>query len=370
MKKRLIAIIAACAMLVTAFAGIAAADEAAAEGEGFTVGYNFFGAGSFALLSLANNSEYAIKQLGDTPMSTNDNFQVEQIIADIENLCNAGCDGVLIWLPVPDLYPVVAEICAKYEVPFVFNDKVPDEEMHAALSENPFYVGAVGADNPAYGEAIADYAIEQGYTSVLIATATLGDPTDTPRLEAFKEKFEAAGGEILDTLNCENIDDATSKIENSLIVNDPDFIYGTGSDFGIAAVNALNNQDMLEDVAVLTSGLDSQAVEYRMEDKIDFLNGDFWACGYYATILLEAYLHGNQMLDADGNIPYVNNVQPFLFTPEDYELYQQIFLNEDPEMTPYLPEETKAFVEGSYDDLLAAMQSYSIEERAAAHGLK
>ena len=41
MKKRLIAIIAACAMLVTAFAGIATADEAAAEGEGFTVGYNF-----------------------------------------------------------------------------------------------------------------------------------------------------------------------------------------------------------------------------------------------------------------------------------------------------------------------------------------
>ena len=353
-------------MLIVAFAGIAAADEA--EGGNYKVGYNFFGAGSFALLQLANNSEYAIKQLGDEPSSTNDNFQVEQIIADIENLCNAGCDGILIWLPVPDLYPTVAEICAKYEVPFVFNDKVPDEEMHKSLSENPYYVGAVGADNELYGELIANYAIEQGYKSVLIATATLGDPTDTPRLEKFREIFEAAGGEVLDVLNCENVDDATSKIENSLIVNDPDFIYGTGSDFGIAAVNALNNQDMLGEVAVVTSGLDSQAIEYRMDGKIEYLNGDFWACGYYATILLEAYLHGNQMLDADGNIPYVDNVAPFLFDPADYETYQAVFLND--ETTPYLAEETQAFVSGTYDELLAAMQSYSIAERAAAHGLQ
>ena len=124
MKKRLIALIAVCAMLVTAFAGIAGADEAeekaveeavaeaAAEaavedaiaedlaetvaGDGFTVGYNYFGAGSYALLSLANNSDYAIAYMGDTPMGTNDNFQIEQIIADVENMCNAGCDGILI----------------------------------------------------------------------------------------------------------------------------------------------------------------------------------------------------------------------------------------------------------------------------------
>ena len=108
MKKRLIALIAACAMLVTAFAGMAAADEAA-DGESFLVGYNFFGAGSYALLSLANNSEYAIKYLGDETMGVNDNFQVEQIIADVENMCNAGCDGILIWLPAESLPEFPAE---------------------------------------------------------------------------------------------------------------------------------------------------------------------------------------------------------------------------------------------------------------------
>jgi len=245
----------------------------------------------------------------------------------------------------------------------VFNDKVPDPEMHKTLSENPYYVGAIGPANAIYGEAIADYAIEQGYKTVLVATATIGDPTDTPRLEAFQEKFEAAGGEILDVLNCENIDDATTKIENSLIVNSPDFIYGTGSDFGIAAVNALNNAE--EDIPVVTSGLDKQALDYEAQGKIQMINGDFWVCGYYAAVLLEAYLHGNQMLEEDGSIPYIDDVAPFEVPAEKYELYEEVFLNN----TPYSQEETEALVNGTYEEFKEALYAYSIDERAEAHGV-
>ena len=362
MKKRLIALIAACAMLVTAFAGIAAAEEA---GDSFTVGYNFFGSGSYALLSLANNSDYCIQYMGDTPMGRDDNFQVEQIIADVENMINAGCDGLLIWLPAEDLYPTISEICEKNETPFVLNDKIPtNPDILATLEANPYYVGAIGPANAIYGEAIADYAIEQGYKTVLVATATIGDPTDTPRLEAFQEKFEAAGGEILDILNCENIDDGTTKIENSLIVNEPDFIYGTGSDFGIAAVNALNNSG--ESITVVTSGLDKQALEYEKDGKIQMINGDFWVCGYYAAVLLEAYLHGNQMLDADGKVPYIDDVVPFEVPADKYDLYVEVFLDN----TPYSQEETEALVSGTYDEFLESLYSYSLEERAAAHGVE
>lgn len=357
--KKLLAIVLAAAMFVMSFAGAAFAGEA----ESYTVGYNYFGAGSYALLSLANNSDYAIAQMGDTPMGTNDNFQIEQIIADIENMCNAGCNGLIIWLPVEPLYPTVGEICAKYEVPFILNDKIPqDPEILAALQANPFYVGAVAPANAVYGEAIAKYALEQGYMTCLISTATIGDPSDTPRLEAFKEAYEAAGGEILDILYCETIDDATSKIENSLIVNEPAFIYGTGSDFGIAAVNALNNSDM-NGVPVLTSGLDKQALEYEQQGKIQMINGDFWVCGYFAAVIMEAFLHGNKMVDADGNAPYIDDVPPFEVPAEQYALYEEVFLNN----TPYSAEETAALVNGTYDDILAAIHNYSIAERAAAH---
>ena len=326
------------------------------------VGYNYFGPGSYALLSLANNSDYVIKDMGDTPMAVSDNFQVEQIVADIENLCNSGCNGIIVWLPIEALYVNVGEICAKYKVPFVLNDKIPmDPSILEQLQSNPYYVGAVAPANAVYGEGIANYAIDKGYKSCIIATASVGDPSDTPRLEAFKKTFEAAGGTIIDTLYSETGADAQTKLENSLIVNEPDFIYGTGSDYGIAAVDALSNMQM-DNVAVLTSGLDSQALQYETEGKIEMISGDFWVAGYFSAVLLEAYLHGNQLKDKDGNVPYVDNILPFEVAPEQYELYKAVYLDNN----CYSKEETEALVNGTYDQFIEAINAYSLEERAKA----
>lgn len=361
MKKRLIAIIAACAMMVTAFAGIAGAEEAASEG--FTVGYNYFGPGSYALLSLANNSDYVIQYMGDTPLGVSDNFQPEQIVADIENMCNSGCDGIIVWLPIEALYTTVGDICAKYEVPFVLNDKIPaDPAIVEQLNQNPFYVGAVAPANAVYGQEIAEYALAQGYKTCVVSTASIGDPSDTPRLDAFKETFEGGGGEILDILYSETSSDAQSKLESSLIVNFPDFVYGTGSDYGIAAVGALDTLQMSGDVAVITSGLDAQALEYEEQGKIELITGDFWVAGYFSAVILEAYLHGNKLVDADGNAPYIDDLPPFQVPASQFNLYKAVFLDNN----CYSQEETAALVNGTYDDLVNAIHSYSIEERAKA----
>jgi len=357
--KKLTALILAAVMCMTVFAGTAFAAE---ETEGFTIGYNFFGPASYALLALANNSEIAIADMGDTANGVSDNYQIEQIIADVENMCNAGCDGLIIWLPVEGLYPTVGEICARYEVPFVLNDKVPqDPEILAQLQENPYYIGGVAPANAVYGELIAQYALDHGYMSTLIATSTVGDPSDTPRLERFVEVYEAGGGEVIDTLYCETTEDGTTKIENSLILNDPEFIYGTGSDWGVAGVNALNNAQ-IDGIPILTSGLDSQALDYEVQGKIEMINGDFWIAGYFSAILMEAYLHGNQILDEEGNVPLIDDIMPFEVKPEQYELYKAVILDNP----VYSQEETEALVNGTYEDFINAVYSYSFEERAAA----
>lgn len=357
--KKLTTLVLTAVMCLGIFAGTALAGE---EKESFTVGYNYFGPASYALLALANNSEAAIAYMGDTANGVSDNYQIEQIIADVENMCNAGCDGIIIWLPVEALYTTVGDICARYQVPFVLNDKVPqDPEILASLQENPYYIGGVAPANAVYGEKIAEYALEQGYMTTLIATSTIGDPSDTPRLEKFIEVYEAGGGEVIDTLYCETTEDGAQKIENSLIINDPDFIYGTGSDWGVAGVNALNNAQ-LDDLPILTSGLDSQALDYEVQGKIEMINGDFWIAGYFSAILMEAYLHGNQILDADGNVPLIDDIMPFEVKPEQFDLYKAIFLDN----TPYSQEETEALVNGTYDDFVNAVYSYNLEERAAA----
>ncbi len=383
MKKRVISLVLATVMTAGLFIGCGSSDtsgtseesasvnennetadsgtsgESGGEGE-FTVGYNYYGSGSYALLSLANNSKYAIEYMGDTAMGTDDNFSVESMVSDIENMINAGCDGVIVWLPVDSLYLTVADICEEYEVPFVLNDKIPsDSEILAELKENPYFIGAVSPANAIYGEAIAEYALSQGYKSCIVSTAGVGDPSDTPRLEAFQEAFEAGGGQILDILYADSSDGAQQQIEDSLVANpNPDFIYGTGSDYGIGAVGALSNAGNTE-TAVLTSGLDSQVLQYAADGKIEMVNGDFWVAGYFSAVIMEAYLHGNQLLDADGNVPYIDDIEPFDVPATAIDAYQKCFVDE----TCYSEEETQALANGTYDEFMDAVNSYSFKER-------
>lgn len=360
MKRRIIAVISLLTLLVSAFAGIASAEEA---DESFMIGYNFFGPGAFALLTLANNSDYVITDMGDTPLAVSDNFQVEQIVADVENMCSAGCDGVLIWLPVDALFTTIGEICARYEVPFALADKFPtDPAILEELRQNPYFIGGVSSDNVAYGKGMAEYAIEKGYKTCLISTSSIGDPSDTPKIDAFREVFEAGGGEILDILYSETSTDAQAKLESSLIINNPEIIYGPGSDYGIAAVGALDTMQMTGDVSVLTSGLDLKVLDLEKEGKIELVTGDYYIAGYFTAILMEAYLRGNQLLDEDGNVPVLTNIPPFEVSMDKYDLFQAVFMDNN----CYSAAETQALVSGSYEDFVQAIQDFSIENRAKA----
>ena len=306
--------------------------------------------------------------MGDTPMQTNANFQVETMIADVENMCNAGCDGVCLWIPDDSLYDAFIGICSKYNVPFVLVDKVPqDPEIAERVKSNPLFVGAVCPANAVYGQKIADYAVAKGWDTVLIGTPSKGDASDTPRLDAFLETFQAAGGTVIDILYSENGNDAQTRLEASMMAEEPVFIYGTGSDYGIAAANALENTGMVG-IPVVTSGLDAVALEYEAEGKIEMINGDFWVAGYFESVLMEAYLHGNKLVDADGNVPYITDIQPFEVPAEQYELFKSVFLSESGQF--YTAEETAALVNGTYDDFVAAIQNYNLEERAAALGVQ
>lgn len=104
------------------------------------------------------------------------------------------------------------------KVPFVLNDKVPaQQELRDLLRKNPYFVGGIAPTNEDYGRAIAGYAVEQGWKTCIVNTSQPGDPTDQPRLDAFKEIFEPNGGKILDVVRTAGTDGGKSQMENSLI---------------------------------------------------------------------------------------------------------------------------------------------------------
>ena len=339
--------------------------SSSASGDGFQIGINVFGSSSYALLTLANNTQKTFEAYGDGVTVSDDNFQVDKIVQDIENMIASGVDGLAVWLPADNLYETVSEKCEEAKVPFVLVDKIPsDESIKETLLENPYFVGAVAPANADYGSQMAEYALDQGWKTCITSSSALGDPTDQPRLDAFKEAFEAGGGKIVAELHSDSSDKIQPDLEDALVANpDVDFIYGTGSDFGNGAVAAKDNSG-LSDIPILTSGLDSQAVDYLEQGEITLLTGDNWEAGILAAIVLQNYLEGNQLKDADGNVPYIEDIQPFSITPDQCNLFKEVFINN----FAYTDDELQSYVgsDFTYDDLVNLDKNFSFKERANA----
>lgn len=339
----------------------------AASGEGFKVGINYFGSASYALLLLKKNSEVVVEAFGGTPMSIDDEFNVEKIITDVENMIQSGCDGIVFWGPVETLYPTVSQMCLDAEVPFVLCDKAPtNQDVIDELLENPYFAGAITPDNRSYGVGMAEYALEQGWKTCIISAPGIGDASGTPRMEGFKEVFEAGGGEILDELHSDDTASAQTKTEDSLVANpNPDFIYCTGSDFGIAALGALEKFDY--DTTVLTSDFDETVLNALGDGKLPILNGDSLICGTYSAIMLQNFLDGTPLKDDSGKAPWITDVKFFFIQPNQLELYNKFWIQEhcysDEEMRQMSGKNNPDF---DYNAFLDIVHNYSFAERLQA----
>ncbi len=344
--------------------GTAADKAVVSENSKVVIGYNYFGSNSYALLSLANNSKAVIDAFGETPLAMDDEFSVEKIIQDIENMISHGVNGLIIWLPVETLYPTVSKMCQDAKVPFVLNDKIPtNPDIIATLKANPYFAGAIAPANSVYGEAIAKFALNKGYKTCIISSSSVGDPSDTPRLEAFKKAYAAGGGKVLSELHTDSADAAQSQIEDALIANpNPDLIYGVGSDFGIAACNALKSKNFK--TKVVTSGLDKAALELFQGNTMEMVNGDFWVCGMLSAVILQNYIDGTPLKDARGNMIWYDQVMPFEVPKSQYSLYVKFFLNEycysPDELRQMSGKNNSAF---NYDAFMDVIKNYSLENR-------
>lgn len=342
-----------------------ASAEASGSNSGIKIGYNYFGTGGYSLAALANNTQIVLDYCGDESTSTDDQFSVENIITDVENMISSGCDGLVIWLPAESLYEVVAEMCEEAGVYFALNDKVPaDSAIKETLMSYEYFAGAVAPANAVYGEEMAAYAIEQGWETCIITSSAEGDATDQPRLDAFTEAFEAAGGEILQVVHSDTTADSLPNIQDALVACDePDFIYGVGSDYAITACTALENYPTYE-TKVITSGLDKEALGLLLDESSPLvtINGDYWIAGYFSALLVQNACEGNKLTDEDGNALWVEDIMPFEVTEETYADYETYFLNE----SVYTQEETLALVGCTYEEMINTINDYSLESRVAA----
>lgn len=360
MKNKAAKIMAAALGLSMVFStSVYAADD------GIKIGYNYFGTGGYSLAALANQSQIVLDACGVESVAADDQFSVETLVTDIENMISSGCDGIAIWLPAEPLYETVANKCAEAGVYFVLNDKVPsDPAIKEALMNNEYFAGACAPANAVYGQIMAQYALDQGWETCITTSSAEGDATDQPRLDAFKETFEAGGGTILNELHADTVADSLVQIQDALVASDePDFIYGVGSDYAINACTALESYPDYE-TKVITSGLDKEALGLLIDENSSLvvINGDNWISGMFSAVMLENAVEGNVLKDADGNVVYVEDIQPFEVSADTYPLFEKYFMNE----SAYSADEIKSMIGISYDEMMNIINDYSLENRLNA----
>ena len=360
MKKFLVLSVLAIMLFSSFFA------FAANKTSNFVVGINYFG-NQGVLITLANNSKYVIEYFDGSVIMVDDNFTVDKIVTDIENLIATGVDGLVVWTPTPTLYPIISQMCLKAKVPFVLSDKVPEQQaLRDQLRQNPYFVGGVGPANEEYGIEVANYALSQGWKTCIVNTTAPGDPTDEPRLIAFRKAYEAGGGKILDIARSSSGDQTgQAATENSLIAHpNPDFIYGVGSALGIGAVRALEKFNY--NTKVVTSGLEEEILNYLAEGKIAMANGDYWVSGTYAAIMLQNYLEGFPLKDENGQAPIYDQVGFFNVESQQVDLFKKCFIYQPiyskSEILQMSGKNNKDF---DFKAFVKVIENYTLEDRVA-----
>lgn len=339
-------------------------EEGESSGGKYKIGYNYFGSSAYSLMTLANNSQIVIDAFGNEAVAMDDEYSVEKIVQDVENMISSGIDGLIVWLPTDSLYQTVASLCEEAQIPFVLNDKVPtDPAVAESIKSNPYFAGAVAPANAEYGALIAEYALEQGWKECIVSSSFVGDASDQPRLDAFKEKFEDGGGKILQELHADTSDQYLPQIEDALVATgEVDFIYGVGSDMGAAACVALEKYDYK--TKVVTSGLDKEVLDLLEQGTMVMINGDNWISGMFSAVVLQNYLEGNKLVDADGNVAWIDNIMPFTVPDTQFDLYREYFIDNN-----CYSEDEILQMSGSefdYDALMEVIEDYSLENRLLA----
>jgi ribose transport system substrate-binding protein len=333
----------------------------------YTFGYNNFGQGTWVLDLLEKGATYALESVGMKIRVVNNEFTVDKLIADAQNLIASKVDGLLVWSVADTLYPSFSRLCQDAKVPFVLGERYPpDDNTTDMLRKNPYYVGAIGTPDVTNGEMIARAVLAAGHKSVIIIAAAVGDTVHDNRIKGFTDIFEAGGGKVLGIAHCTDPSEAVQK-SNDLLTAYPDVdcLYGLAPSYSIGALNAMEGRGIM--VPIYATDVDPLVLKAIREDKILAANGGAAEyCMAFAAMLLVNYLDGHPILDENGQAPMTDGLKTVYVTRDNLDAYEAHWINS----YAFSPEEFKKLCwrynpDVTWKDYVDMIENYSFETRIA-----
>lgn len=302
----------------------------------------------------------------------------EKVTASVEQLCAAGCQGIIICNSADTEMTSAIKTCNDNGVYLAQFFRIISEEnspdIYQAATDSEYYIGAVHENEVENGKNLVQMLLDKGDRNIGLIGWEQGDATWLGRWQGYQEGVEE--------WNEANPDDQAK-------LSEPQYA-GTSSDGGSKAAEALMSADDTIDALIPAGGGGDPlqgaiaAVERAGKvDEIDVVSTDFLpdlgerlengsmageSGGHYCDPLISFMMVYNAIkgnyTDIAGNFVDVEFPYLYVSSPEDYAAYEKYFVDQ----LPYTDEEIVEISEMSLDDMIAKAQSLSIEDAAARAG--
>ena len=320
----------------------------------------------------------AAKALGVQIQYVDQGHVSEKVTASVEQLCAAGCQGIIICNSSDTEMTSAIKTCNDNKVYlaqfFRIISKDDNPDIYQAATDSPYYVGAVHENEVENGKKLVQILLDKGDRDIGLIGWEQGDATWLGRWEGYKEGVDA--------WNKDNPDDQAK-------LSEPQYA-GTTSDGGAKAADALMQADPDLDALIPAGGGGDPlqgaiaAVEKAGKtDSIDVVSTDFLpdlgdrlangsmageSGGHYCDPLFAFLMVYNAIKgNYTGFAGQFNEIQfPYLYvsSADDYAQYEKYFVDQ----LPYTDDEIVDMSNMSFDDLAAAAGKLSIEDAAERAG--
>ena len=314
----------------------------------------------------------------------------EQVTASIEELCAAGCNGIVVCNSADSEMTSAINTCNDNQVYLAqfyrMISKENSADVYAVAENSQYYVGAVHEDEVGNGEKLielltADNAdayegIQKGARNIKLEAWTVGDATFQERWKGYKsgiEKWNAANPSDTATLsdpqyaNTSSTEGAnvTQQFYNADNTMDALIVAGGGGDPLVGSVGQLKNMNLTGKIRVASTDFLDDLKEQLTTGGMYCESGGHFCDPLYAFLMVynackgtESYMPAAGDFGKEIKFPYV-----FVSSVKEYEDYEKYFVDD----APYTDDEMKELAEKDFDALNTAATSLSIEDVKTRH---
>ncbi len=320
----------------------------------------------------------AAEALGVEVMYVDQGHVSEKVTASVEQLCAAGCQGIIICNSSDTEMASAIKTCNDNQVYLAQFFRIISQEnsadIYKAAVDSEYYVGAVHENEPENGEKLVQILLERGDRNIGLIGWEQGDATWLGRWEGYKagvEKWNAAHPDDQAVLSepqyAGTSSEGGSKAAEALMSANPDLDAlipaGGGGDPLQGAIAAVERAGKTDQIDIVSTDFLPDLGERLANGSMAGESGGHYCDPLFAFMAVYNAIKGNYK-DFGGKFEDINFPYLYVASPEDYKDYEKYFVDQ----LPYTPEELVQMSNLDMEGLKAAAAALSIEDAAARSG--